>query len=98
MHIAAIGGATRTESRSIVSDAQGWRRCDAVIDLSRDAIHIALAFFLDGKKGRTWIDDMSFEIVDNSVAFTRLSEPGPELENDRCGSLTPAPVMTHYRS
>jgi hypothetical protein len=82
MTIAAIGGKIRTEARTFAAATQDWKRYDTVIDVPQDAIHIALAYFLDGKRGRTWVDDMSFEVVDAAVPFTGDSGPSPDTEKD----------------
>jgi hypothetical protein len=44
-----------------------WRKYRVVLDVPSEATHIVFGVLLDGS-GRTWIDNVSFEVVDESVA------------------------------
>ena len=46
-----------------------WKHYDIVLDVEEDAERIVLGMFLLGK-GKAWIDDVSMEVVDESVKVT----------------------------
>jgi len=56
-------------------DGAEWQHYDIVLDVEEDAEKIALGMFLLSK-GKAWIDDVSMEVVDESVAVTATPRSG----------------------
>jgi hypothetical protein len=48
-----------------------WKKYDVVLDLSEDAEEIFFGFLVAGK-GRGWVDDIAFDVVDKDVPTTGL--------------------------
>jgi hypothetical protein len=46
-----------------------WVKCEIIVDVPKKATNIAYGALLSGE-GQLWFDDLSFEVVDNSVAAT----------------------------
>ena len=64
---AQLGAFDNMQSRPITAAA--WQRYDIVLDVADDATQIALGLFVLGK-GKVWLDDVSLEAVDLTVATT----------------------------
>ncbi|MGC6487154.1 MAG: hypothetical protein ACON4Z_05890, partial [Planctomycetota bacterium] len=62
-----LGAFDNMQDRPITADA--WQRYDIVLDVADDATQIALGVFVLGK-GKVWLDDVSLEAVDLTVATT----------------------------
>ena len=56
------------EDRAIRGTTE-WTRCVVVLDVGQQATNIAFGILLSGT-GTVWIDKVTFETVDNSVALT----------------------------
>lgn len=54
-----------------------WTRYDIVMDISPNASHLAFGAGLSGT-GQMWFDNISFEIVDNTVTTTETITPDAE--------------------
>jgi hypothetical protein len=46
-----------------------WVKCEIIVDVPKKATNIAYGALLSGD-GQLWFDDLTFEVVDNSVATT----------------------------
>lgn len=46
-----------------------WVKCEIIVDVPKKATNIAYGALLSGE-GQLWFDDLSFEVVDNSVPAT----------------------------
>lgn len=46
-----------------------WVKCEIIVDVPKKATNIAYGALLSGE-GQLWFDDLSFEVVDNTVAAT----------------------------
>ncbi len=46
-----------------------WKKYEIVLDVPKEAVNIAFGALLSGT-GQIWFDNITFEIVDNSVAIT----------------------------
>jgi len=57
-----------------ISGTSPWTPSEIVIDIPEDADKIYIGLILDGK-GKAWMKDLEFEIVDPSVATTGNSDP-----------------------
>ncbi len=69
---AQLGAFDNMQSRPITAAA--WERYDIVLDVADDATRIALGVFVLGK-GKVWLDDVSLEEVDLTVATTGAARP-----------------------
>jgi hypothetical protein len=68
------------DDRPIKGDSE-WRQYTIVLDVPTEATALAYGILLSGV-GQVWLDDVNFEIVDQSVATTRQNAvrrlpPGP---------------------
>lgn len=59
-----------------IKGSADWQRHEIVLDVSAQATVLAYGLLLSGK-GRVWVDDLRFEVVDASVPLTR-QKPKPE--------------------
>lgn len=59
-------------SKQPVSGNTGWARYEIVLDVPHNADAIAFGALLMGN-GQLWVDDIKFEVVDNSVPVTAQS-------------------------
>jgi hypothetical protein len=66
-----------------VKDTTDWKKYDVVLDVPEEAEEIFFGFLVSGK-GRGWVDDITFDVVDKDVPTTGL-EVAPM---DRQGELT----------
>jgi hypothetical protein len=55
-----------------ISGTTKWTKYDLVLDVPKDSRNIAFGILLGGK-GKVWIDDVSFETVNNNVKTTNLN-------------------------
>lgn len=62
-----------------IQGTSAWTRYEIVLDVAPYAQDIAFGILLNGP-GQVWLDDVGFEVVDNSVAVT--SRPAPEFAED----------------
>ena len=65
-----------------IKGTKDWTRYDVVLDVADNATAIAFGILLDGP-GTVWLDDATFDIVDNSVPTTggQLKSTRPENLN-----------------
>jgi hypothetical protein len=61
--------ATDSMSDRPISGTRGWQRYEIVLDVANDAGDVAFGAFLSGV-GTAWIDDLTFEFVDQTVPVT----------------------------
>jgi hypothetical protein len=60
-----------------IKGTNDWTKYDVVLDVPSDAANLAFGILIAGS-GEAWIDDVSFAVVDTSVATTeRPKEPQP---------------------
>lgn len=65
-----------------IKGSSDWQRYEIVLDVPIGATALAYGILLSGK-GQVWVDDLDFEIVDNSVPLTRgRSNPNPATNLD----------------
>ena len=55
-----------------VRGTTGWKKYEIVLDVPQQATNLAYGALLDGT-GKIWFSDLSFEVVDRSVATTNES-------------------------
>jgi hypothetical protein len=80
-----------------IRGSTGWQRVAVVLDMPQDSKRMLFGLLLTGK-GRVWIDDVSLDVVDDTVPVTDIMHrwPHPEkpenLDFERLGPvLDPSP-------
>ena len=66
----------QTLSRAATSlhGSADWQRSEVVLDVPAESLSILYGLYLRGR-GKAWIDDMTWEVVDKSVPLAGGSEP-----------------------
>jgi hypothetical protein len=84
-----VDGRDQDPNRPIVVDVMGdrpivgtrdWQRYEIVLDVAKDAADIAYGAHISGE-GSIWVDDLKFEVVDQSVATTAARRPPSAPQN-----------------
>lgn len=57
-----------------VRGTTGWHRYSLVLDIARDAQHIAFGAMVNGK-GRLWLDDLELQVVEGHIPSTNMLTP-----------------------
>lgn len=55
-----------------------WKKYEIVLDVADDALGMAYGLVSSGK-GKAWVDDITFEIVDDSVKTTGSADEAPKV-------------------
>ena len=61
-----------------IKGTESWRVCDVVLDVPQDATGISFGILLSGT-GEAWMNDVTFEVVGDSVPVTADAIKGPKL-------------------
>ena len=72
-----------------------WQECSIVLDVPEDAANIVFGGQLAGR-GKFWMDDLSLEVVDETVSTTGQERPPHELSDEQREKHL-AVVKSHYR-
>jgi len=59
-----------------IRESSEWKQYHIVLEVPEEAVALAYGVLLNGA-GRVWVDDISFEVVDESVPITRQSHALP---------------------
>jgi hypothetical protein len=78
------GGNTRDTHKTLsfdnmqsrpIKDTGDWRECEIVLDVPMESTSLNFGVLLVGT-GKVWFDDVSFEVVDDSIASTSMVAVG----------------------
>jgi hypothetical protein len=61
-----------------IKGTESWRQCDVVLDVPQDATGISFGILLSGT-GEAWMNDVTFEVVGDSVPVTADAIKVPKL-------------------
>jgi hypothetical protein len=56
-----------------------WKKYEIVLDVPEESSQIAFGILMKGK-GRVWLDDITFEVVDNKVESTGIAIEAQDVE------------------